>query len=253
MASHPPGKCCTEGFRHEGEPRGKLIKIANDSIDAYLATPPDGVVDKKVGILYIADIFGIWNNSKLLADEFAKNGFTCLIPDLFNGDHFPQPRPPNFDLMGWFAKGTNGDNPHSPEYVDPITVKGIEALKGLGLSKIGAVGYCFGAKYLIRNYKSGIQVGFVAHPSFVTEEEFGAITGPLSIAAAQVDSIFPVEKRIASEKILGGLDIPWQINLYSGTEHGFAVRADLTKRQVAFAKEQAFGQAVRWFDEHLVN
>lgn len=250
MASNPPGQCCLEGFRHEGEPRGEMIKIANDSISAYLATPAADK-NKNVGILYIADIFGLWNNSKLLADEFAKNGYTCLIPDLFNGDVCPNPRPAGFDVMGWFARGSNGDNPHTSEQVDPIVVKGIEALKGLGLGKIGAVGYCFGAKYVVRHYKDGIQAGFLAHPSFVTEEEFAAIAGPISIAAAETDSIFPLDKRVASEKILNTLSHAWQINLYSGTEHGFAVRGDMSKRHLKFAKEQAFNQAVTWFDEHL--
>lgn len=39
--------------------------------------------------------------------------------------------------------------------------------------------------------------------------------------------------------------------LYSGVEHGFAVRADLSKPDVKFAKEAAFLQAVQWFDEFL--
>lgn len=47
------------------------------------------------------------------------------------------------------------------------------------------------------------------------------------------------------------MDIPWQINLYSDTEHGFAVRADLTQPAVKYAKEQAFLQAVYWFDEYV--
>lgn len=252
MASNPPGQCCLEGFRHEGEPQGETIKIANESVVAYLATPPASAPKKDVGILYVADIFGLWNNSKLLADEFAKKGYTCLIPDLFNGDQSPDPRPAGFNIMEWLAGGSTGDNPHTAEQVDPIVVEGIKALKGLGLSKIGAVGYCFGAKYVVRNYKAGIQVGFLAHPSFVTEEEFAAVTGPISIAAAETDVIFPLDKRVASEKILNTLSYPWQINLYSGTEHGFAVRGNPSKRQVQFAKEQAFYQAVTWFDEHLV-
>lgn len=105
---------------------------------------------------------------------------------------------------------------------------------------------------MIRHYKDGIQVGFVAHPSFVEDEELAAITGPLSIAAAEIDTIFPAEKRHRSEDILVKTGQPWQINLYSGVEHGFAVREDLTVKHKRFAKEQAFVQAVTWFNEHLL-
>ena len=47
------------------------------------------------------------------------------------------------------------------------------------------------------------------------------------------------------------MDVPYQINLYSGCQHGFGVRADVSSPQAKFAKEQAFLQAVTWFDEHL--
>lgn len=52
--------------------------------------------------------------------------------------------------------------------------------------------------------------------------------------------------------ILQKTGLPYQITLYSGVEHGFSVRCDLSKRHQAFAKEQAFYQAVSWFDEYLV-
>ena len=45
---------------------------------------------------------------------------------------------------------------------------------------------------------------------------------------------------------------PYQINLYGGVSHGFAVRCDLSKKVEKYAKEQAFLQAVSWFDEHLL-
>lgn len=106
---------------------------------------------------------------------------------------------------------------------------------------------------MIRHYKDGIDVGFVAHPSFVTEEELAAIGGPLAIAAAETDQIFPTEKRHQSEEILKKTKKPFQINLYSGTEHGFAVRGDLKIKEQKFAKEQAFFQATAWFDHFLVS
>ena len=119
-------------------------------------------------------------------------------------------------------------------------------------TKIGAVGYCFGAKYVVRHYKDGIDVGYLAHPSFVERDELAAITGPVSIAAAETDSIFPTEKRHESEEILKNTKLPFQINLYSGVEHGFAVRGDVTNKAQKFAKEAAFYQAVSWFDTWLV-
>lgn len=67
----------------------------------------------------------------------------------------------------------------------------------------------------------------------------------------ETDHIFPAEKRRETEDILKEMTIPYQISLYSDVEHGFAVRADTSKKSVKFAKEAAFLQAVGWFDEFL--
>lgn len=120
--------------------------------------------------------------------------------------------------------------------------------------KTAAAGFCFGGKYVARHLhpaEGKIDVGFTAHPSFITREELNAINGPLAIAAAETDHIFPDEKRHESETILRKVGLPWQLNVYSDVEHGFMSRGDLNSRQARFAKELAFLQAVQWFDEHL--
>ncbi|KAN0096835.1 alpha/beta-hydrolase [Hyaloscypha variabilis] len=245
MASHPPAQCCTVGVKHDGEPTGKSIKIGN--IEAYVAEPTGQTIHKDAAIIFLPDVIGIWQNSQLMADQFAANGYYTIIPDLFRGDALKINRPHDFDFPGWLAK-------HTVEVVDPIVEKSLAWLKEQGFKKIGSVGYCFGAKYTIRFLPKGkgIDVGYVAHPSFVEESELAAIAGPLSIAAAETDQIFPAEKRHKSETILVETKQPYQINLYSGVAHGFSVRCDTSKKIEKFAKEQAFLQAVSWFDEHLI-
>lgn len=91
----------------------------------------------------------------------------------------------------------------------------------------------------------------MAHPSWVTEAELAAITGPLAISAAEDDEYFPRDMRHKSEAILAHTGLPYQITLFHGVEHGFAVRGDMTNKTIKFAREQAFLQAVTWFNEHL--
>jgi len=224
MASNPPAECCTVGLKHEGQPTGKTVKVAG-KWDAYVASPAPEKEHRGVGLLYLPDVIGIWTNSQLMADHLATNGYHTLVLDIFNGDALPLIRKPGFDFTRWLAEGSGGKNPHTPIAVDPIVEAAIKTLKeDYGVTKIGALGYCFGAKYVIRHYKDGIDVGFVAHPSYVEEDELAAITGPLSIAAAETDSIFPADKRHKSEEILQKTGQPYQISLYSGVVHGFAVR-----------------------------
>ncbi|KAI9646844.1 hypothetical protein NHQ30_004844 [Ciborinia camelliae] len=253
MASYQPAKCCTIGVKHEGQPTGSSIKIA-DTIDAYVAEPT-GKVHEDTAILYLPDVIGIWQNSQLMADQFAANGYYTVIPDILNGDPVSlNNRPKDFDIMDWLTKGSDGNNPHTCTYIDPIVEKSIEYLRSKGYKKIGAVGYCFGAKSVFRFLAEGkgFDAGYVAHPSFTEEDEVRAIKGPISIAAAETDEIFPAEKRHKTEEILKEIKATYQMNLFSGVAHGFSVRCDVSKPVEKFAKEQAFLQAIAWFDQYLV-
>ncbi|KAH8808717.1 dienelactone hydrolase [Xylogone sp. PMI_703] len=253
MASNPPARCCTIGVKHEGESTGTRFKITGTNIDAYAAEPKGDNVHKDVAIINIPDVIGIWQNSELITDQLAANGYYTIMPDPFNGDPISLNRPENFDFMAWLTKGSTGDNPHTTETVDPIIEATIKFLQDKGYKKIGAVGYCFGAKYVVRYLAKGkgLSVGYCAHPSFVTEEELANISGPLSIAAAEIDQIFTTELRHKSEVILKDSKLPYQINLFGSVSHGFAVRGDLSDPVQKWSKEQAFIQAVTWFDEHL--
>lgn len=254
MASNPPGQCCTTGFRHEGTPTGKIVKVAG-KWDAYLATPPADKAHKDVAIIFIPDVFGIWQNSQLLADQFALEGYACMIVDILNGDALTLDQMEKIDIMKWIDEGSDGKNPHNSAAIDPIVEAAAKCLKEEhGVKKLGGLGYCFGAKFLAHQFKKGdaIDVGYFAHPSFVTEEELTACNGPLSIAACETDSIFTVPLRHKSEEILRRSGRPWQINLFSGVTHGFAIRCDTRDKAQRFAKEQAFCQAVAWFNEWLL-
>jgi dienelactone hydrolase len=282
MSSNPPSKCCTIGVRHSGESTGELKFIGESKqsqllqsisipsthkriAEAYFAYPPDKSTTN--AILLITDVIGHkYINVQLIADQYAANGYFVVMPDLFHGDPVKLNPPEGFQVMEWL-KG------HPTGVVAPIVDACIKEMRGnLGVKNLGAVGYCFGAKYVARFLNKGqIDAGFVAHPSFVDDEEIKGMEGPFSIAAAgmfypyrsvceaaanfvdftETDHIFPTEKRRHTEELLLKMDIPWQINLYSDTEHGFAVRADLSKPAVKFAKEQAFLQAVHWFDTYV--
>ncbi|KAF2429057.1 alpha/beta-hydrolase [Tothia fuscella] len=239
------GACCAEGVVTSGNSTGTTKTI--DGVSLYIAEPPNKQTD--VAILYLTDIFGVQLvNNRLLGDSMAKAGYYVVMPDLFNGDPIPLDamggRIPAFDMAGWSRK-------HTTEMVDGIVASTIKTMRGqLGVKKIGAVGYCFGGKYVARFLApgKGLDAGFTAHPSGVTVAEWSAISAPLSIAFGELDAANNVTQRAAAEAAFQRGNKTYQTNLYSGAEHGFAVRTDLSDRRKKFAQEGAFFQAVRWFD-----
>jgi dienelactone hydrolase len=160
---------------HTGSPKGSIKSVADTRI--YFSYPPGKEYFN--GILLFPDANGIDQiNTQLIADEYARQGYLVLVPDLFHDD--PCRTSTVEELYQWLAL-------HPVERVDPVVELTLKEMWRLGCMSIAGVGYCFGAKYVIRNLtglEGKLSAGFVAHPSFVTAEELGAIQKPLSIAAA---------------------------------------------------------------------
>lgn len=182
-----------------------------------------------------------------------------MAPDLFNGT----PAPGDINVPGFNT--TAFLNMHGPKQTDPIVAAGLAYLRSLGVTRIGATGYCFGGRYAFRagaakgNSSStststgigGAHAVFAAHPSMLSDEEIAAIQGPTSVAAAETDGLMPAERRTQITSLLQKSGKEYSFAVYGGTSHGFGVRVNVTDPRQKFAKEEAFLQAVRWFSVWL--
>ncbi|KIY03553.1 uncharacterized protein Z520_00244 [Fonsecaea multimorphosa CBS 102226] len=253
MTSHRPDTCCFKGFKHEGEATGQIEQW--NYFEVYVKYPENKSTEK--AILFLTDIIGHRSiNSQLMADQFAANGYFVVMPDLFYGDAIELNKVGELDIAKWFVGGYSAKGiGHDPTTVDPIIETCLSEMRlKHHCKKIGAVGYCFGAKYVVRYLRpdqAKIDVGYGAHPSHIAKDELEGIKGPFAIAAAENDHVFPPEKRHESEEILKSSGLPYQINLYGGVAHGFAVRGDLKDRTQLYAKEASFLQALQWFEAYL--
>ncbi|KAH7355322.1 Alpha/Beta hydrolase protein [Rhexocercosporidium sp. MPI-PUGE-AT-0058] len=263
-ALHP---CCDSSSSSpiwEGKSKGKIISV--DGIETYVSrglqlslTSEDSEVrtsnepdeDLKRVILFLTEAHGIYlPNAQLLADSFASH-LNCdvFVPDQFAG----QSRLPKGETPKAFEEWKMR---HEPPVTDPILtriVKYIHDTYGKGV-RIGGVGYCFGGRYIIRLMGCGIiDVGVVNHPSFFTMEEVEKLGKgkKLAMYAAEKDDILPPDKRRQTEDVLTSVGATWISTVFSGTEHGFSVRGDLSIKEVRLAKERAFKGAVEWFSDWL--
>ncbi|KAL6412939.1 dienelactone hydrolase [Ilyonectria robusta] len=231
----PPGI-----IKHDGKPIGK--EVVYDGLTLYISQPK-WPQQSDTAVLYLTDVFGIpLLQNRLLADSFARAGFLTITPDLFDG--VPAPHDITFDAADFLSK-------HNVNVTDPIIEKTIEYIRTkLGVKRVAVTGYCFGGRYAFRFLAEGrgVDVGFAAHPSLLQDDEVLAIKGPASVAAAEVDSLLEPARRLEIEGLLSQAAQPFQVNLYSGTTHGFGVRANVSDPEQKFGKEEAFWQAVRWFN-----
>lgn len=64
----------------------------------------------------------------------------------------------------------------------------------------------------------------------------------------ETDNTMSPARRAEIEAPLEQTGQPFSVALYSGTSHGFGVRADISDPRQKYGKEEAFFQAVRFFD-----
>lgn len=74
-------QCCATGSLHTGTPTGRIEKV--HGLDCYVADAPG---TPKGIIVIIPDAFG-WTlpNNRILADDYAANGFKVYLPELMEG------------------------------------------------------------------------------------------------------------------------------------------------------------------------
>lgn len=238
----------------------------------YISKPNASAPVTNTAVLYLTDVFGInLTENRLLADSFARAGYITVAPDLFNGQPAPSDlNDPGFNSTAFLAA-------HGPEVTDPIIEKAITYMRAnLNVTKLAVTGYCFGGRYSFRFTDPArtlkADVAFAAHPSAWVDAEVSAIGAPTAVAAGgklnspppllpphmyrwlyahpswqALDDLMPADLRAHLEALLLNISSPYQVNLYGGVPHGFAVRINATDPVQLFAKETAFIQAVRWF------
>lgn len=241
MASNPPSSCCARGFYHEGNARGTLKEVYD--LETYVTGKE---TDEKV-IVILTDIFGNkLINTQLIADQLGDAGYKVYIPDILFGEAIEK-MDGSVDFKAWLEK-------HASEKTRPVVDQFLGNFrKEHPKAFLGVIGHCFGAKYAIQQISEvdGLaDVAAVAHPSFVSVEEVEAIAKdkPLLISAAETDPNFTRELRHLSEAKLAAKGNRYQIDVFSGVSHGFAVRGDMSNPSVKYANQKTLCDQIYWFD-----
>ena len=206
---------------------------------------------KAPGMLVIQEIFGVNPNVRAICDDYAKNGYIALAPDLFwrqePGVQLDSSTKEGWDRAFQFYQGFS-------------ETKGVEdliaALAWLGKhprlnGKIGAVGYCLGGKlaYLMATRSDAdAVVGYYGVGIEGSLGEASAITKPLMLHIAEKDGFCPPE---AQQKVRNGLAPITHVTVHSypGVDHAFARKGG--DHYDAAAANLADGRTAQFFSENL--
>ncbi|KAI0448773.1 hypothetical protein F5B21DRAFT_518683 [Xylaria acuta] len=220
------GLCCLKGTLHKGEARGRWETI--EGVETYISTPPEGKENGHI-LLYFPDVWGMFLNSLLVMDSFADAGYLTLGLDYFRGDPVWKHRKdrhddsdPSFDYEAWKKKHIAFADMAVPIWADAVL-----AQYGRPDTKFACVGYCFGAPYVCNELARGtVTAGAFAHPAFLKEHHFRNIERPLFLSCSEIDHTFDVSSRRRAVDILRNEKKVYHCQLFSGVEHGFALRGN---------------------------
>jgi dienelactone hydrolase len=248
----PSGACCLKGSIHSGEPRGSFSPIAE--IETYISKPPQEKANGHI-LLYFPDVWGMFPNGLLIMDGFADAGYLVLGLDYFRGDPVWKHRKsrddretePDFDYEAWKKKHTTFANENVPKWVAAVKKE-----YGKPETKYACVGYCFGAPYVCDELAStaadACSAGAFAHPAFLKERHFERLEKPLFLSCAEIDHTFDTESRNRAVDIMRNREKRWNLQVFSGVEHGFALRGNMDDGYERWVKESSLKSIVEWFD-----
>ena len=206
-------------------------KQGDTALRGYLVYD-DAVSGKRPGILMAHDRSGLSANTLNDAEMIAKLGYVVFAEDMFGKGVVPKTVPEMTDLITIY----NNDRP----LMRARALAGFDILKAQPMvdpTKLAAVGYCFGGTVGIELIETGVPLlGFVSvHGSFrnFAAEAAKNIKGRVLILHGAEDPVAPMDELNAVISQFRAAKVDFEVNLYSGTTHGFThpqnpseVRAD---------------------------
>lgn len=221
--------------------QGSLVTLGG--LDCYVS----GTKDSKLAILLISDVFGYEAPLlRKLADKVAAAGFYAVVPDLLHGDPYDSDNAER-PLNVWIKD-------HSPEKGFEEAKPVIQALKEQGVSKVGAVGFCWGAKVvvLLAAQTEYVQAAVLCHPSFVTVDDVKAVKAPIAILGGEFDEVSPPELIKQFDEVLKSKpEVDSYTKIFPGVGHGWTIRYQTDDAAAVKAAEEAHQDMLEWFSKYI--
>jgi dienelactone hydrolase len=199
-------------------------KEGDTALQGYLAYD-DAISGKRPGVLLLHRRDGMSDLTLQNARMYAEQGYVVFAPDIFGKDVRPKTVP---EMQAQTAIYT-ANRP----LMRARAQAGFDVLRGNPMvdpARIATVGYCFGGEVGIEFAETGAPiVGSVTiHGSFRGYPPDGAknIHGPVLILHGAEDPVAPLSEVITLVGQLRAAKVAFELNLYSGTEHGFSTPKD---------------------------
>jgi dienelactone hydrolase len=175
---------------------------------------------QRPGVLVFSEGFGLGSHAISRAQRLASLGYVALACDLHG----------NRRIISDLQEVTGVLEPLLAEvsHIRARAQGSLDALKQraqVDLTKIAAIGFCFGGTMALELARSGANiagvVGFHCGLSTVAPQDAKTIKGKVSVHIGADDPSIPLEQRIMFEREMRAGKVDWQMDVYGGVVHSF--------------------------------
>jgi dienelactone hydrolase len=192
-------------------------------LKGYLAYD-DAVSGKRPAILMIHDRSGMQPHAQKHAETYAKQGYVTFVADFFGYGHgiLPKDVPEASAQMAIYVKDRALMKTRAQAGYDALVKHPL-----VDATKVALVGYCFGGMVGVDFGSTGVPLAAIVaiHGSFDGHPEGWAqnVKGRFLILHGAEDAPYPLEKVAAIYNELRKAKVEFQMEFYSGANHGFSV------------------------------
>ena len=223
-------------------------KQGDTALEGYLAYD-SSANGKRPGVLLLHRYDGMSDFTRQHTEMVAKLGYVVFAPDIYGKAVRPKGIPEFVEQ----SKIYNADRP----LMRARAQAGFDVLRQspmVDAGRLGMIGYCFGGTVAVELAGTGVPVlGTVAiHGSFRNHEPQAHknIKGRFLILHGAEDPIAPLDEVNKLIKDFRAAKVDWQMELYSGSEHGFSVPKNAAEQRANMLSQAA---TVRLFSEIFGN
>jgi carboxymethylenebutenolidase len=208
----------------------------------YLAEPD---ADSAPGIVVLHEWWGLDDSMKKMADQFARDGFLAISPDLYHGDTTEQPDEAQQKLMAMNMEEAEKEMRGAVSYL-------LDHPKCNG--KIGSVGFCMGGGLSVWAAATNPDIGAVVTYYYVMphgKPDFSKINGPVLGHFGTADDFISEDDAKALQNELQEAGVQAAFEFYEGGGHAFANDHNRLGTYDEGHAKKAWDKTTSFFKQHL--
>ncbi len=193
------------------------IPVGDGGIPGYLAVPSAGEASSWPGVVVIHEAFGLNDDIRAKADEFAAHGYLALAPDLFEGKSFIRCVGAAFRQL---KAGTG------PAFTMLDGARALLAGRPDCTGKVGVIGFCMGGGFaLLCAPREGFDVASINYGE-VPEDAETVLAGACPIVGSfGARDVMGTKGPERLQRALVTLEIKHDVEVYPGSGHRFLTKS----------------------------